>query len=50
MQARNAISQVRIDKMPSTYQEKKQDVGGRQEESGLWKDKLGGDIDPAKIC
>ena len=36
--------------LPSTYQEKKQDVGGGQEESGLWKDKLGGDANPAKIC
>ena len=25
-------------------------VGGEQEESGLWKDKLGGDANPAKIC
>ena len=50
MQARNAICQARVDRMPSTYQEKKQDVGGGQEESGLWKDKLGGDANPAKIC
>ena len=50
MQARNAICQARVDGMPSTYQEKEQDVRGGQEEGGLWKDKLGRDANPAKIC
>ena len=49
MQTRNVICQARAESMPNTYQEKEQDVGGGQKESGLWKDKLGGDVDPAKI-
>lgn len=40
MQAKNANCKARIDKMPNTYQEKKQDVGEEQEESGVWKNKL----------
>ena len=48
MQARNAICQARVDRMPSTCWGKKQNVGGGEEESGLWKDKLGGDANPAK--
>ena len=50
VQARNAICQARVDRMPSTCWGKKQNVGGGEEESGLWKDKLGGDANPAKIC
>ena len=50
MQARNAICQARVDKMLNIYQEKKQDVGRGREKGGFWKDKLGGDINPAKIC
>ncbi len=40
MRQTNTICQARADRMPDTYQEKKPDVGGEQEESGLWKDKL----------
>ncbi len=49
MQARNAICQARAYRMPSIHQEKEQDMGGRKKKSGLWKDKLGGNVNPAKV-
>lgn len=36
--------------MPSTHQEKKQDIKDRQVKDDFWKDKLEEDANPAKIC
>ena len=50
MQAETAVCQTRADRMSNTHQEKKQNLGGGQKKSGLWEDKLGRDVNPAKIC
>lgn len=44
------ICQARADRLSSTYREKEQDVGEEQKKSGLRKNKLKGDVKPAKIC
>lgn len=50
MQVKDAIYQVRIDRMPTIHQEKKQIVGGGHANGGFWKDKLEKDTNTDKIC
>lgn len=50
MQTGTAVCQAHADWMSDTNREKEQNVGGRQKKGGLWKDKLGGDVNPAKFA
>lgn len=49
VQTKNPICEAFVDRMPSKYQEKKQNIEEKQKESGLWKNKVRSNVNPAKI-